>query len=397
MKAITNGKLILPDERGEFQIVEHQALLYDTEIREIVPEMGIRSDIRPEVEEIIDARGAYVSPGFVNIHLHGCVGCDAMDDDPTSLPSMALYQASTGVTAMLPTTMTYDFPTIYAALDHIRGAMAAPGDGARILGAHMEGPFISVERRGAQAPEHIVPADYARIADYHDIIRLITIAPEELKGDYTFVEQCQAAGITISLGHSSADYNTARRAILQYGINHVTHLFNGMVPFHHRTPGLVGAALDTPVDCELIADNVHLHPMTQRLVWRMKQGRHIVLITDSMRACGLGDGESELGGQVVRVSGQVAALKDGTIAGSVLTLDRAVANFAANTGAGLAATVSYATKAPAESIGVYDQMGSLEIGKRADITIFDGAVRVQRTIIGGRQVYQADDDGRTDK
>ena len=127
MKAITNGKLILPDERGEFQIVEHQALLYDTEIREIVPEMGIRSDIRPEVEEIIDARGAYVSPGFVNIHLHGCVGCDAMDDEPTSLPSMALYQASTGVTAMLPTTMTYDFPTIYAALDHIRGAMAAPG------------------------------------------------------------------------------------------------------------------------------------------------------------------------------------------------------------------------------------------------------------------------------
>ena len=395
MKAVTNGKLILPDERGEFQIVEHQAILYDTKIEEIVPEMSLRGD-SVKLDEVIDAHGAYVSPGFINIHLHGCVGCDAMDDDPTALASMALYQASTGVTAMLPTTMTYDFPTIYTALDHIRAAMAESGDGARILGAHMEGPFISLERRGAQAPEHIVPADYARIVDYRDVIRLITIAPEELKGDYTFVEQCQEAGITISLGHSSADYNTARRAILQYGINHVTHLFNGMVPFHHRTPGLVGAALDTPVDCELIADNVHLHPMTQRLVWRMKQGRHIVLITDSMRACGLGDGESELGGQVVRVSGQVAALKDGTIAGSVLTLDRAVANFAANTGAGLAATVSYATKAPAVSIGAYDQMGSLEKGKRADITIFDGAVRVQRTIIGGRQVYQADEIGKAD-
>ena len=393
MKAVTNGKLILPDERGEFQIVEHQAILYDTKIEEIVPEMSLRGD-SVKLDEVIDAHGAYVSPGFINIHLHGCVGCDAMDDDPTALASMALYQASTGVTAMLPTTMTYDFPTIYTALDHIRAAMAESGGGARILGAHMEGPFISVERRGAQAPEHIVPADYARIVDYRDVSRLITIAPEELKGDYTFVEQCQEAGITISLGHSSADYNTARRAILQYGINHVTHLFNGMVPFHHRTPGLVGAALDTPVDCELIADNVHLHPMTQRLVWRMKQGRHIVLITDSMRACGLGDGESELGGQVVRVSGQVAALKDGTIAGSVLTLDRAVANFAANTGAGLAATVSYATKAPAVSIGAYDQMGSLEKGKRADITIFDGAVRVQRTIIGGRQVYQADEIGK---
>ena len=395
MKAVTNGKLILPDERGEFQIVEHQAILYDTKIEEIVPEMSLRGD-SVKLDEVIDAHGAYVSPGFINIHLHGCVGCDAMDDDPAAIASMALYQASTGVTAMLPTTMTYDFPTIYTALDHIRAAMAESGDGARILGAHMEGPFISVERRGAQAPEHIVSADYARIVDYRDVIRLITIAPEELKGDYTFVEQCQEAGITISLGHSSADYNTARRAILQYGINHVTHLFNGMVPFHHRTPGLVGAALDTPVDCELIADNVHLHPMTQRLVWRMKQGRHIVLITDSMRACGLGDGESELGGQVVRVSGQVAALKDGTIAGSVLTLDRAVANFAANTGAGLAATVSYATKAPAVSIGAYDQMGSLEKGKRADITIFDGAVRVQRTIIGGRQVYQADEIGKAD-
>lgn len=395
MKAVTNGKLILPDERGEFQIVEHQAILYDTKIEEIVPEMSLRGG-GVKLDEVIDAHGAYVSPGFINIHLHGCVGCDAMDDDPAAIASMALYQASTGVTAMLPTTMTYDFPTIYTALDHIRAAMAESGEGARILGAHMEGPFISVERRGAQAPEHIVPADYARIVDYRDVIRLITIAPEELKGDYTFVEQCQEAGITISLGHSSADYNTARRAILQYGINHVTHLFNGMVPFHHRTPGLVGAALDTPVDCELIADNVHLHPMTQRLVWRMKQGRHIVLITDSMRACGLGDGESELGGQVVRVSGQVAALKDGTIAGSVLTLDRAVANFAANTGAGLAATVSYATKAPAVSIGAYDQMGSLEKGKRADITIFDGAVRVQRTIIGGRQVYQADEIGKAD-
>ena len=395
MKAVTNGKLILPDERGEFQIVEHQAIVYDTKIEEIVPEMSLRGD-SVKLDEVIDAHGSYVSPGFINIHLHGCVGCDAMDDDPAAIASMALYQASTGVTAMLPTTMTYDFPTIYTALEHIRAAMETPGDGARILGAHMEGPFISVERRGAQAPEHIVSADYARIVDYRDVIRLITIAPEELKGDYTFVEQCQEAGITISLGHSSADYNTARRAILQYGINHVTHLFNGMVPFHHRTPGLVGAALDTPVDCELIADNVHLHPMTQRLVWRMKQGRHIVLITDSMRACGLGDGESELGGQVVRVSGQVAALKDGTIAGSVLTLDRAVANFAANTGAGLAATVSYATKAPAVSIGVYDQMGSLEKGKRADITIFDGAVRVQRTIIGGRQVYQADEIGKAD-
>ena len=255
----------------------------------------------------------------------------------------------------------------------------------------MEGPFINVERRGAQAKENIVPADFSKIEAYKDVIKILTIAPEELKGDYSFVERCQREGIVVSLGHSSADYNTARRAILSCGINHVTHLFNGMVPFHHRRPGLVGAALDTPVDCELIADNVHLHPMTQRLVWRVKQGHHVILITDSMRACGLGDGDSELGGQFVRVSGPVATLADGTIAGSVLTLDRAVANFAANTGAGIATVVACATKIPAKSIGVFDERGSLEVGKRADITIFDGAVRVSHTIVGGEVVYSSDE------
>ncbi len=389
MKAIINGKLILPDERGDFQIVEHRALLFDEKIREIVPNMGLTREDLGRLDEVIDAKGDYVSPGFINVHLHGAAGCDVMDDDPAALSAIARYQASTGVTAMLPTTMTYDFPTIYRALDHIRDAMREDGDGAVILGANMEGPFINKAQRGAQAAENIVPPDFSRIREYQGVIRIITVAPEELKGDYTFVKQCQEAGMVVSLGHSSADYNTARQAILQYGINHITHLFNGMAPFHHRRPGLAGAALDTPADCEIIADNIHLHPMTQRFLWRMKQERHIILVTDSMRACGLGDGESELGGQLVRVSGQVATLADGTIAGSVLSLDRAVANFAANTGANLAQTVACATKVPAQNLGIYRSCGSLETGKRADIVIFDGAVRVRRTIIHGRSVFTA--------
>ncbi|MBQ7516232.1 MAG: N-acetylglucosamine-6-phosphate deacetylase [Schwartzia sp.] len=390
MKAIVNGRLILPDERGEFQVVEHRALLYDERIDRVLPGMRITRAEREQLDEVIDARGAYVSPGFINVHLHGAAGFDVMDDDPAALPAIARFQASTGVTAMLPTTMTYDFPTIYRALDRIRAVMGEEKDGAVILGANMEGPFINRAQRGAQAAENIAAPDFERIRAYQGVIRLLTLAPEELKGDYAFVEQCQAAGITVSLGHSAADYNTARQAILQYGINHITHLFNGMAPFHHRRPGLAGAALDTPADCEIIADNVHLHPMTQRFLWRMKQERHIILVTDSMRACGLGDGESELGGQLVRVSGQVATLADGTIAGSVLTLDRAVANFAANTGAGLAQTVACATKVPAQNLGIYGEYGSLEPGKRADIVIFDGAVRVRRTIIGGRTVFNAE-------
>jgi N-acetylglucosamine-6-phosphate deacetylase len=387
MKVIINGRVIVPDARGEFQLLEHQALVYDKEIERIVPQAELSSEDMAGMDAVVDAAGGYVSPGFINVHLHGCCGYDVMDDDPKALPEICRYQAETGVTALAPTTMTYDFPHIYRALDRIRAAMQTPPNGAAILGAHMEGPFISRERRGAQAAANIAQADFSRIEAYRDMLRLVTIAPEELRGDYRFVEECQENGIVVSMGHSSADYNTARRAILQYDITHVTHLFNGMAPFHHRTPGLVGAALDTAVDCEIICDNIHLHPMTQRMVWRMKQGRHIVLITDSMRACGLGDGASELGGQTVQVKGQVATLADGTIAGSVLTMDRAVANFAANTGSGIAAAVSCAAKTPAQGLGIYDRIGSLELGKQADITIFDGAVRIQATIRQGELIY----------
>ena len=390
MKAIVNGRLILPDERGDFQVVEHQALLFGKKIIRAVPEGELCAEKRASLEEVYDAGGGYVAPGFINVHLHGCMGCDVMDDDDgTALKTISRFQAETGVTAMLPTTMTYDMPRIYRAFERIRAVQYQENDGAVVLGAHMEGPFISRAKCGAQAVEHIIRADFNLIRDYADVIKLITIAPEELKGDYSFVEECHSRGITVSIGHSDADYNTARRAVTQYGLNHVTHLFNAMNSFHHRIPGLVGVALDTAADCELIVDNVHINPVTQRLVWRAKQGHHIVLITDSMRACGLGDGESELGGQKVIVKGHLATLEDGTIAGSVLTMDRAVANFAANTGAGIAATVSYASQIPARGLGIYRDYGSLETGKRADITVFDGSVRIKATFVGGEMVYEA--------
>lgn len=393
MKAIINGRLIVPDDLGQFQIVDHQTLLYNEKVIRLVPEMEFRSEEeKASLDEVIDAKGNYVAPGFFNVHLHGSVGYDVMDDDPDALPAIAKFQASTGVTSMLPTTNTYDFKSIERAFEKIRYYMYnQPENSARILGAHMEGPFINPRKHGSQRLEYIAEPDINRVLPYKDIIVLITIAPEMLHGDYSFIEQCIMNRIYVSAGHTSLDYTTARRLILQYGVNHITHLFNGMLPLHHRTPGLVGVALDTPVDCEIIADNVHLHPMTQRLIWRMKQGRHIILTTDSLRACGLGDGESEFGGQVVHVCGQVATLEDGTIAGSVLTMDRAIANFAANTGASLAMTVSYATKVPAEGLGFYDRIGSLESGKLADMVIFDSTVHIKATIIGGQVVYHTQD------
>ena len=388
MKAIVNGRLIVPDARGTFRVLRNHALLYDRRIVRIVPAGELDANNEEAPLACIDARGAYVSPGFVNVHLHGAAGHDVMDDDADAVPAIARHQATTGVTAMLPTTMTYDFATIGRAIEHIRAAMKKKTGGASVLGAHMEGPFISVSRCGAQDAKHIVPPDFALIEPFLDVLRRITVAPETIRAGDGFLAACKRHGISVSMGHSDADYETARRAILEGGVRHVTHLFNGMAPFHHRTPGLAGAALDTSADCELIADNIHVHPMAQRLLWNAKRGRHIVLVTDSMRAAGLGDGVSELGGQRVHVRDGAATLDDGTLAGSVLTMDRAVANLAANTGANMAAVVSCATKTPARGLGLYDELGSLTPGKRADIVLFDDDVRIGKTIVGGEIVYE---------
>ena len=387
MKAITGGKLIVPDERGIFRVLPKHAILYGQNIEQIVPESKLSPGERSSCDVIIDAKGAYVSPGFVNVHIHDAMGADAMDDDAEAVLTVAHHQASTGVTSFLPTTMTCPIPAIRRALSHIRVAMKQRG-GARVLGAHMEGPFISAARCGAQDAAHIIRADFALIEPFLDVLKLVTFAPEELPNGSDFVEHCKTANVVLSIGHSAADYETARRCFAEWNIRHVTHLFNGMAPFHHREPGLMGAALESEADCELIADNIHSHPTAHRLLWNAKRGRHIVLVTDSMRATGLGDGESELGGQKVFVRNGVATLASGAIAGSVLTMDRAVKIFAENTNCGLPAAVACATRSAAESLGLYDKIGSLETGKRADFTIFDKDVRIQKTIVGGEKVYE---------
>ena len=387
MKAIINGTAILPDEQGDFRAVEDVAILYEEKIEQILPMSAFQQ--AAGIESVYDVGGGYVSPGFINVHIHGCVGYDAMDDDASALPAMQRFQATTGVTSFYPTTMTYDFPTIYRALDRVRQAMADAAPGARISGCHMEGPFINPQFKGAQAGDNITRADFAAIAPYQDIVKLITLAPEMLAGDYQFLDQCRAAGILVSCGHSAADYDTAVNVINRHGAAHITHLFNAMTGLHHRRPGLVGAGLDTMANCELIADNVHSHPAAQRIVYHAKQGKHIILVTDSMRACGLADGESELGGQQVFVKGTRATLADGTIAGSVLCMNDAVAIFAENTGAPLPTVIEMVTRTPAKELGIYDQTGSLTAGKLADITILDHQLAVQATIVGGQMVYSS--------
>ena len=382
MNAIQNGILILPNEHGRFVAQAELVLCYDERIMSIVP----AAEFTPEgVDKVIDAAGAYVAPGFVNVHIHGCDGADTMDEDADALGKIAAFQARTGVTSFLPTTMTCAYDAVERALVRIRCAMTEQPHGARILGTHMEGPFISPAKKGAQDEQYILPPTFAKIAPYRDVIKIITIAPEMLTEE-NFIESCRKSGIIVSLGHTAADYETACAAIAG-GATHITHLCNAMTGLNHRKPGVLGAALDTDANCELIVDNVHVHPAMQRIIYAAKRGTHIIPITDSMRACGLSDGVSELGGQKVYVNGTRATLADGTIAGSVLRMNDGLRILRENLGASIPSIVEMATRTPAEELNVYDKLGSLTVGKYADIVIFDEDFRIRRTIVGGTSCF----------
>ena len=205
MKVIQNGILILPDERGRFTAQTEHILCYDERITRIVPAAEFTAE---GVDEVIDAAGAYVAPGFLNVHIHGCDGADTMDEDADALGKIAAFQARTGVTSFLPTTMTCAYDAVERALDRIRRAMTEKPHGARILGAHMEGPFISPAKKGAQDEQYILPPTFARIASYRDVIKIITVAPEMIVEE-DFIESCCKSGIIVSLGHTAADYETA--------------------------------------------------------------------------------------------------------------------------------------------------------------------------------------------
>lgn len=375
MKSLINGRLILPDADGNFKICAGKALNFDEKI------ISIGEPI--DGAEHIDAENNFVSPGFINIHIHGAAGVDTMDDDIDALKKFAEFLPSCGVTSFLPTTMTMPLENIYRALKRIRAGKNF-SQGARILGAHVEGPFINKKFKGAQAEENILPADFDLIKDFADVIKIITVAPEEC--GFEFINRCRAENIIVSIGHSAATYETAMAAI-ESGANHITHLFNAQTGLHHRKPGVVGAAFDSNATVELIADNVHVHPAAQRIVNKVKPRSEIILITDSMRACGLGDGLSELGGQRVFVKGNLATLEDGTLVGSVATMNEVLKNFCANTGIDVAAAVEMITKNPAVELGIFDKTGSLEVGKAADITIFDDCFNIKKTFIGGRLEY----------
>ena len=380
MKAIINGRIILPD-----RIADGMALVFGETISGIVPADTVK-DI-----ETIDAEGGFVSPGLIDIHIHGYLGQDVSDGSEEGLITMAEGIARNGVTSWLPTTMTVSYDDLRRAFDCVRKLSRRENNpnGAQMLGVNAEGPFINPSKKGAQAVEHIRPANAEFLIENSDIIRLFTIAPEMPGALDCIREVTSRTGLRASMGHTAANYEEARAGI-QAGIRHATHLFNAMTPLNHRDPGVVGAALsDDRITCEMIADTFHISADLFALVAKVK-GDNLILITDCTRAGGLADGEYTLGGQPIFVKGIECRLKDGTIAGSVLRLNNAVRNVRDHTSLPLEAIVRMASLNPARAIGVADRKGSLEAGKDADIIITDPDFNVRRTIVLGETVFNSD-------
>ena len=379
MKAIVNGKIILPDS-----IVEGRALLFDEKIAGL-------SETVPEGAEIIDAKGRYVAPGLVDIHIHGYLGEDTSDGSVEGISKMAEGIVKNGVTAWLPTTMTVSYDDLRRAFDAVRVLMDKKNNpkGAQIMGIHAEGPFINPSKKGAQAVEYIRPADAPFLIENSDVIRIVTIAPEMPGALDCIREVTEKTSILVSMGHTAANYETAKAGI-EAGVRHATHLFNAMTPLNHRDPGVVGASLaDDRVSTELIADTFHISPDLFGLVAKVK-GDNLILITDCTRAGGLEDGEYTLGGQPIFVKGIECRLADGTIAGSVLKLNNAIRNMRDHTSLPLEQIVRMASINAARCIGLDKTKGSLEAGKDADIILADENFAVSETIIAGETVWAAE-------
>lgn len=379
MKAIINGKIIL-----ENSILENHVLLYDEKIIDIIKKSDTKLDI---IEEVLDAKGNYVSPGFIDLHIHGSNGFDTMDGTINSLNSISKSVVKTGTTSFLPTTMTMSKESIINALENVRSYMNKNLEGAKVQGVHLEGPFINKKYKGAQNEKYIIKPDYDFIKDYLDILKIVTFAPEQ-DDDYKFINSMKKhKNIILSMGHTNATFEEAIKAI-DNGITYAAHTFNAMKGLHHRDPGVVGAVFSRDIYCEIIADNIHVHKGFFQAFIDINKKDKVILITDSIRAGCLKCGEYELGGQKVIVDEHASRLEDGTLAGSILKLNEAIRNIRINTNYKLNEIVNMASLNPAKVIGIDNELGSIEKGKITDIVIFDEYINVLKTIINGNMTYE---------
>ncbi len=333
---------------------------------------------------MIDAHNHYVSAGFIDLHIHGSGGADTMDASLEALQTISSTLLQTGTTSFLATTMTMSTQDIDKALQNIQ-MHKENVSGAQVLGIHLEGPFINADKHGAQDKKYVQKPNIELIQNYINEIKMITIAPE-VEGAEKFVKHLtkEYPHMILSIGHSDASYDKSKESF-SWGISHATHLFNAMNPYHHRTPGIIGAVFDSEVTCDIIADLVHTHPSALELTHKIK-GDRLILITDAMRAGCMKCGSYDLGGRTVTVSDGKAVLADGTLAGSVLKLNEALKNMIKHTSMTRVEAVNAVTQIPAQILGV--KKGLLQEGYDADIVIFDEDFSIMSTIVKGEVKYK---------
>ncbi len=332
-----------------------------------------------------------VVPGFIDEHVHGAAGSDAMDGTMEDLGKIANALASEGTTAFLATTMTQSPENITKALKAVKAYRElSPESGAEILGVHLEGPFISKNFVGAQPIEYVAKPSVEVFKKYQDAsgdcVRIVTLAPE-VEGSTELIKYLVSQNIVASIGHTNATYADVKKAV-EAGATNLTHTYNAMKPLHHREVGTVGSGLlFDELNCECICDGIHVSGPAIQLLHKNKPADKMTLITDAMRAKHMPDGVSELGGQVVIVKNGEARLENGTLAGSVLKMNNAVKNVMKFLNLPLEEVVKLASQNPAKNLGVFDQMGSIKEGKRADFVILDKDLNVVQTVRNGKVIY----------
>ncbi|MFW5943308.1 MAG: N-acetylglucosamine-6-phosphate deacetylase [Chloroflexota bacterium] len=380
---ITNATIYTPLQRLEAAAVRIRGAQ--------IAEVGLADELLPAPDdEVLDAGGLLLAPGFIDLQLNGGFGHD-FTRDPQTLWPVAAQLPRYGVTGFLPTIVTSPPRTVARAQEIVR-RQPDRFKGATPLGLHVEGPFLNPAKRGAHYPEHLRAPHEALIKEWAPSsgVRLVTLAPE-LPGALDLVRTLRRNGVVVSAGHSLASYEEAL-AGFQAGVTYSTHLFNAMPSLHHRRPGLVGAVLATPDVCAgLIADGVHVHAALVRLVWQLLGPRRLNLVTDAMAALGMSPGQYHLGDHTVAVDEQRATLPDGTLAGSILSLDQALRNLIQFSNCSTGEALQTITSTPAALLGLGGRKGHIAPGYDADLTLLTPDLKIKATFVAGEKVYEQQD------
>lgn len=378
---ISGGLLVA----AENILTNHSLIVSGSKIKSIVP-----ADAAPsEGQEVMDASGLYIVPGFIDLHVHGGGGADILDGTPASLEKMACFHGRHGTTGMLPAIAAAPLAQMIKTLENLCN-WDNTGEGAHILGVHLEGPYLNPQYAGAIDPAHLRRPDPEEMELFIGIagglLRIVTLAPE-IPGNTEIIKDLADRGIIVAAGHTGASFEQINRAS-GYGLRHATHIFNAMGPFHHRKPGAAGAVLANPgLSAEIIADGIHIHPAFLNLAWRLK-GDNLALVTDALAAAGMPDGTYQFTGRKVTLTSGQILMESGRLAGSVLTMDRAVRQMVNLAGLSLPAAVRLASAAPARILGLGHRKGILAEGYDADLVLLDRDFNAVLTMVEGKIIYQ---------